>query len=88
MREAREYALDMLVENKIGVLTRLTTQIRREGLNIRSLHVDVTDNPLISRVTMRFPCMSGFYRDVLERFSRMNCVLEIHERTQTEDRDG
>lgn len=79
MREEQEYILTMMVDNNMGVLTRITTQIRREGLNIRRLLVEETENPEISRLTMTFSCLQGFYGDVLKRFSQMSCVRELTE---------
>ena len=79
MRDEQEYILTMTVDNNIGVLTRITTQIRREGLNIRRLAVEETENPEVSRLTMTFSCLEGFYGGVLKRFSQMSCVHEITE---------
>ncbi len=81
MREEREYTLTLLVDNNMGVLTRITTQIRREGLNIKRLVVEETENPEISKLTMTFLCLRGFYGDVIKRFSQMSCVRELTEET-------
>lgn len=77
MREAMEHVLTLIVDNNMGVLTRITTQIRREGLNIRKLVVEETEDPSVSKLTMTFSCLTGFYGDVLKRFSQMNCVREL-----------
>lgn len=46
-----EHTLSLVVDNKPGVLTRVTGLITRRGYNIESLAVDKTENPKLSRVT-------------------------------------
>ncbi|MCL2808195.1 MAG: acetolactate synthase small subunit [Coriobacteriia bacterium] len=47
-----EHTLSILVDNKPGVLTRVTGLIARRGYNIESLAVDKTQDPSLSRVTL------------------------------------
>ncbi len=47
-----EHTLSLLVDNKPGVLTRVTGLIARRGYNIESLAVDRTEDPRLSRVTL------------------------------------
>lgn len=47
-----KHTLSVTVENKPGVLTRVTTLFRRRGYNIDSLAVGATENPSISRMTI------------------------------------
>lgn len=47
-----KHTLIALVENKPGVLNRVTTLFRRRNFNIDSLTVGRTENPLISRMTI------------------------------------
>lgn len=44
--------LSLLVANRFGVLTKVTTLFGRRGCNIHSLTVDITHNPAYSRVTV------------------------------------
>lgn len=46
------HILSVLVENKSGVLARITGLFARRGFNIESLAVGVTDDPTLSRVTI------------------------------------
>jgi acetolactate synthase-1/3 small subunit len=47
-----KHTIAVLVENKAGVLTRISGLFSRRGYNIDSLAVGPTDNPRISRVTI------------------------------------
>ena len=46
------HVLSVLVENKPGVLSRVTGLISRRGFNIDSLAVGPTEDPTMSRITM------------------------------------
>jgi len=47
-----KHTLAVLVENKPGVLARVSGLFSRRGFNIESLAVGITDNPEISRMTI------------------------------------
>ena len=47
-----KYTLSVLVENHAGVLSKVSGLFSRRGFNIDSLAVGVTDDPLISRMTI------------------------------------
>lgn len=47
-----KHTLSVLVENKPGVLARITALFSRRGFNIDSLAVGVTEHPDISRITI------------------------------------
>ena len=46
------HTLAVLVENKPGALTRITTMFARRGFNIESLAVGPTERHDISRITL------------------------------------
>jgi len=45
-------SISILVENRAGVLTRVTNLFARRGFNIESLAVGTTQNPEISRISI------------------------------------
>ncbi|MDL2311207.1 acetolactate synthase small subunit, partial [Peptostreptococcaceae bacterium OttesenSCG-928-C18] len=47
-----EHTISVIVENKAGVLTRVSGLFSRRGYNIESLAVGETDIPGISRMTI------------------------------------
>ena len=44
--------ISVLVENRAGVLNRITSLFSRRAFNIDSLAVGVTDDPSLSRITI------------------------------------
>ena len=64
----------MLVDNEFGVLTRITAMLRREGFNIKSLAVEVTDNPEISQMLVSVECIESAVPKVLTRLNKLGCV--------------
>ena len=58
--EKRKYLIGVLVNNKYGVLSRISSLFSRRGFNIDSLAVGETDNREISRMTI---CVVGTEHD-------------------------
>ncbi len=54
--KSNKFVIAVYVENKFGVLTRVTSMFTRRGFNIDSLTVGVTESPEYSRITIT---MSG-----------------------------
>ena len=52
LRTGRKHILSILVENKPGVLTRITGLFARRGFNIDTLAVGPTDDETLSRITL------------------------------------
>ena len=51
-----KFVIAVYVDNKFGVLTRVTSMFTRRGFNIDALTVGETESPQYSRITI---CMSG-----------------------------
>lgn len=52
MRKPMQHTITVLVENKPGVLARVSGLFARRGYNIESLAVSITNDPTISRMTI------------------------------------
>jgi acetolactate synthase I/III small subunit len=75
------HTLSVLVENKFGVLARVTTLISRRGYNIFSLAVAPTDDPAISRITIVVDADSTPMDQIVKQLNKLINVLEIRELT-------
>ncbi len=51
-RDKMQHTITVLVENKPGVLARVSGLFARRGFNIESLAVSITDDPTVSRMTI------------------------------------
>ena len=67
----------LMVDNKPGVLTRITSLIRREGWNILTLTVGETPNSQLSMATICLLGVSSAIDVVLSRCGRLDCVKSI-----------
>ena len=56
MEKVNQFVIAVYVDNKFGVLTRVTSMFTRRGLNIDALTVGETESPEYSRITI---CLSG-----------------------------
>ncbi|MBQ4107760.1 MAG: acetolactate synthase small subunit [Clostridia bacterium] len=56
MEKTNKFVIAVYVDNKYGVLTRVTSMFTRRGFNIDALTVGETESPEYSRITI---CMSG-----------------------------
>lgn len=52
MNSPMQHTITVLVENKPGVLARVSGLFARRGFNIESLAVSITDDPTVSRMTI------------------------------------
>ena len=52
MHDKMQHTITALVENKPGVLARVSGLFARRGFNIESLAVSITDDPTVSRMTI------------------------------------
>jgi len=69
--------LAVLVENRPGVLSRVTGLIRRRGFNIESLAVGVTDTPDISRITLVVDGDEVQVQQVSKQLQKLIEVLQV-----------
>ncbi|MCA6079900.1 acetolactate synthase small subunit [Candidatus Endomicrobiellum agilis] len=68
------HTVSVLVENKFGVLARISTLFAARGFNIDSLNVSETEDPAISRMTI---VVKGDY-SVLEQVTKqLNKLVDV-----------
>ncbi|MDD2586215.1 MAG: acetolactate synthase small subunit [Syntrophomonadaceae bacterium] len=78
----KKHTLAVTVENKPGVLTRVTTLFRRRGYNIESLSVGETENPTISRMTIVVAGDEKIIEQVTKQLYKLVDVIKIVDLTE------
>ena len=74
-----KHTLAVLVENKPGVLARISNMFARRGFNIESLAVGTTERPEISRVTLRVDCDDTSLTQIEKQMHKLVNVLRVQE---------
>ena len=73
------HTLSVLVENKPGVLARVSGLFSRRAFNIDSLAVGETENPDVSRITIVVNADSSPLEQVTKQLNKLVNVLKIVE---------
>jgi len=69
-----QHTITALVENRPGVLARVSGLFARRGFNIESLAVSITDDPTVSRMTI----VVGGEETVLEQITKqLNKLIDV-----------
>ena len=74
-----KHTLSVLVENKPGVLARVSGLFSRRSFNIDSLAVGETENPDVSRITIVVNADSSPLEQVTKQLNKLVHVLKIVE---------
>jgi len=74
-----KHTLSVLVENKPGALTRVTSMFARRGFNIESLAVGPTERHDVSRITLRVDCDHDMIEQVEKQIHKLVNVLRVQE---------
>ncbi len=69
-----KHILSVLVENKAGVLTKVSGLFSRRGFNIDSLAVGVTEKPDVSRITI---LATGDARTIEQLTKQLNKLIDV-----------
>lgn len=77
-----KHVLAVLVENKPGVLSRVTGLISRRGFNIESLSVGPTEDPTMSRVTAIVDADSVAFEQITKQLYKLISVYKINDLTE------
>ena len=76
-----KHILSVLVENKSGVLSRVTGMISRRGFNIESLTVAPTEDPTMSRLTAIVNADEVGYEQITKQLHKLVSVYKITDLT-------
>ena len=74
-----KHTLSVLVENKPGALTRITSMFARRGFNIESLAVGPTERHDVSRITLRVDCEVHSVEQIEKQMHKLVNVLRVTE---------
>lgn len=69
--------ISVLVENKAGVLARVTNLFSRRGYNIDSLAVGTADRNDISRITVIVDCDDRILDQIVHQLEKLICVYKV-----------
>ena len=69
--------ISVLVENRAGVLNRITGLFSRRAFNIDSLAVGVTDDPTISRITIIVDSGNNVVEQVEKQLNKLVEVIKV-----------
>jgi acetolactate synthase-1/3 small subunit len=74
-----KHTLSVMVENKPGALTRVTSMFARRGYNIESLAVGPTERDDVSRITLRVDCAQHSLEQIEKQMHKLVNVLRVQE---------
>jgi acetolactate synthase I/III small subunit len=78
------HVISILVENKVGVLARITGLISGRGFNIDSLAVGETENPALSRITLVVRGDEAILEQVRKQIGKVIDVIKVVDFTNEE----
>jgi len=73
------HTISVLVENKFGVLARISGLFSGRGFNIHTLNVAPTHNPKVSRVTAVVRGDDSVLDQITKQLKKMINVIEVHD---------
>ena len=84
MSEQNKHILSVLVENKPGVLSRVTGLVSRRGFNIESLSVTPTQDPNMSRLIALVNADDVAFEQITKQLHKLVSVYKISDLTNDE----
>jgi acetolactate synthase-1/3 small subunit len=78
------HTISVLVENKFGVLARISTLFAARGFNIDSLSVGETENPDVSRMTIVVQGDDRILEQVEKQLNKLVDVIKVFDFLQTQ----
>lgn len=84
-----KYVFSILVSNKFGVLTRVSSMFTRRGFNIDTLTVGETESPEFSRITVSMMGDEYSKTQIIKQLGRLHDVKQVqimeHDETVTRE---
>ena len=75
MSTQQRHILSVLVENKPGVLSRVTGLVSRRGFNIESLSVGPTEDQTLSRLTIIMIANDVAYEQITKQLQSLSACI-------------
>ena len=72
-----QHTITVLVENKPGVLARVSGLFARRGFNIESLAVSITDDPSVSRMTIVVEGDDTVLQQITKQLNKLIDVIKV-----------
>jgi len=82
METLKKHIITALVENQSGVLARVVGLISGRGFNIETLNVAPTQDPTVSRLTMKVPGDDRVLEQVAKQLNKLIDVIKVTDITQ------
>ncbi len=82
MNSAMKHTISVLVENKFGVLARVSSMFSAKGYNIESLSVGETVDPDVSRMTIVVTGDDTILEQIIKQLRRLIDVIKVSDLTQ------
>jgi acetolactate synthase-1/3 small subunit len=78
-----QHTITALVENRPGVLARVTGLFARRGFNIESLAVSITEDPTVSRMTIVVGGDERVLEQISKQLNKLIDVIKVYDYTET-----
>ncbi len=75
----QQHTITVLVDNKPGVLSRVSLLFSRRGYNIESLAVSITENPEVSRMTLVVNGNEGEVEQITKQLHKLIDVSKVQD---------
>ena len=82
-RVQEQHTITVLVDNKPGVLARVSGLFARRGYNIESLTVSITDDPAVSRMTIVVAGDADTLEQITKQLHKLVDVLKVYDYLDT-----
>lgn len=83
IRVEEQHTISVLVDNKPGVLARVSGLFARRGYNIESLAVSITEDPAVSRMTIVVAGDSDVLEQITKQLHKLIDVLKVYDYLDT-----